>query len=127
MENLKSKLGSIASIFAVVTCYGTLASVALLSLVGISVEIDEGLMIKIITLLLIIALSGMVYSWRSHRNIIPLLLGLLAAVILFWVFYGSYSKVLEILGFLLLFIASIVDFRSKKKTCSEQSECNQDE
>jgi len=127
MRNLKSKLGSIASMFAVVACYGTLASVALLSLVGVSVEIDEGLMINIVTLLLIVALSGMVYSWRLHRNILPLLLGLLATFILFWVFYGSYSKVLEILGFVLLIIASIVNFRSKKKTCSEQSVCNQHE
>ncbi|GKT12326.1 MAG: hypothetical protein ISEC1_P1304 [Thiomicrorhabdus sp.] len=127
MENLKSRLGSIASIFAVVACYGTLASVALLSLVGISVEIDERLMINIVTLLLIIALSGMVYSWHLHRNILPLLLSLLAAIILFWVFYGRYTKELEILGFVLLIIASIVDFRSKKKTCLKQRECHQDE
>jgi hypothetical protein len=59
-----SWLGSAASLFAMLACYGTLASVALLSVVGVTVEIDEGLMVKSISGLLILALAGMVYSFR---------------------------------------------------------------
>lgn len=125
MGKFKSKLGSIAGILAVITCYGTLASIALLSFIGISVTIDEALMTKIITFLLAIALSGMLYSWRLHKNFIPLLLSLLAAGVLMWVFYGEYSKLLEWLGFLLLIVASILDFCSKKKICTEQSACKE--
>ena len=117
MNKIKTKLGSIASLFALIACYGTIASVALLSFLGISVEIDEALMIKIVTVLLAAALLGMLYSWRSHRNIIPLILSLISTSILMWVFYGTDSKALELLGFLLLLIASILDFRSKKKVC----------
>ncbi len=123
MGKLKSKLGSIAGMLAVITCYGTLASVALLSFVGVSVAIDEALMVKLITFLLAIALLGMLYSWRLHKNFVPLLLSLLAAGMLIWVFYGSYSKLLEWMGFSLLIVASILDFCSKKKTCPERSVC----
>jgi len=114
-----SSLGSVTSLLAVATCYGTLAAISLLSLIGVSVDIDEAILVKLITGLLIVALSGMLYSWRSHRHPGPLLLSLSAAALLFWVFYGSYSKSLELTGFALLVIASLWDFRAKKRACAE--------
>ena len=116
-QNL-SWLGSITSLLAVATCYGTLAAVSLLSLIGVSVNIDEALLVKMITGLLILALSGMLYSWRRHRHPGPLILSLAAAALLLWVFYGHYSKPLELTGFALLVIASLWDFRAKKRVCS---------
>lgn len=110
-----SWLGSVTSLLAVATCYGTLAAVTLLSLIGVSVELDEATLVKLITGLLILALSGMVYSWRMHRYPGPLIVSLGAAGILLWVFYGSYSKPLELMGFALLVIAAIWDFRAKKR------------
>jgi arsenite methyltransferase len=114
-----SWLGSITSLLAVATCYGTLAAVTLLSLIGVSVDIDEATLVKLITGLLVIALLGMVYSWRIHRHPGPLLLSLGAAALLLWVFYGSYSKPLELAGFALLVVASVWDFRAKKRTCTD--------
>jgi arsenite methyltransferase len=115
-----SWLGSVTSLLAVATCYSTLAAVSLLSLIGVSVDIDEAVLVKLITGLLILALAGMLYSWRSHRHPGPLILSLGAAVLLLWVFYGSYSKPLELTGFALLVIASIWDFRARKRVCTEQ-------
>lgn len=89
-----SWLGSATSLLAVMTCYGTLAAVALLSLVGVSVDLSEGLLIKIITGLLVVALLGMTYSFRLHRSPGPLVLSVAAAGLLVWVFYGTYSHVL---------------------------------
>ncbi|NOZ37592.1 MAG: MerC domain-containing protein [Gammaproteobacteria bacterium] len=111
-------LGSITSLLAVATCYGTLAAVSLLSLIGVSVHIDEATLVKLITTLLVFALAGMLYSWRSHRHPGPLMLSLGAGLLLLWVFYGSYSKPLEIMGFILLIIASLWDFRVKKRICT---------
>lgn len=114
-----SWLGSVTSLLAVATCYGTLAAVTLLSLIGVSVEIDESTLVILITGLLILALLGMVYSWRIHRHPGPLLLSLGAAALLLWVFYGSYSKPLELTGFALLVVASVWDFRAKKRVCAD--------
>ena len=113
-----SWIGSVASLFAVVACYGTLATVALLSALGISVEIDEGRMVKLISGLLVLALAGMVYSFRTHRHPGPLLLTLASAALLLWVFYGSYSKLIELTGFAALVAASVWDFRIKKRVCA---------
>ena len=121
-ETRLSRLGTVTSLLAVATCYGTLAAVALLSLIGVSVEIDEGMLVKLITGLLVLALSGMGYSYRLHRHPGPLLLSLAAAALLLWVFYGSYSRPLELAGFAALVIAAVWDFRVKKRVCTQK--CN---
>jgi len=115
-----SRLGSLTSLLAVVTCYGTLAAVALLSIIGVSVDLDEGLFIKIISGLLVVALLGMAYSFRTHRHPAPLVLSATAAAVLVWVFYGTYSQVLEMAGFGGLVAASVWDFRIRKRACSTQ-------
>ena len=112
-----SWLGSAASLLAVVACYGTVTAVALLSIVGVSVEIDEGTMVKLITGLLVLALGGMGYSYSVHRRAGPLALSVAAAAMLLWVFYGSYSKPLELSGFAALIVASVWDLRAKKRVC----------
>jgi len=112
-----SWIGSVSSLLAVLTCYGTLSTVALLSVIGISVEIDEGLLVKLFTGFLVVALTGMGYSFRTHRHPGPLLLSIASAALLLWVFYGSYSKPMEMTGFIALVIASLWDFRAKKRAC----------
>lgn len=59
--------GSVSSLLAVFTCYGTLAMVALFSVIGISIEIDVGLLVKLLTGLLVLALASMGYSYKIHR------------------------------------------------------------
>ena len=110
-------LGSVASLFAVVTCYGTLAAIALLAAIGVSVDLNEGTLVIFITVLLGIAIAGMVYSFRLHRHPGPLTVSILSVTMLSWVFYGSYTKSLELVGFAGLVVASIWDFRCKKKAC----------
>lgn len=119
-----SSLGTITNLLAVVTCYGTLGAVALLSFIGVSVEINEGMLVKLITVLLLISLTGMSYSYRLHRHAGPLLLSLAAAAVLLWVFYCSYSKPLELTGFAALVIASAWDFRAKKSGCTQKCKCD---
>ncbi|MCA9627078.1 MAG: MerC domain-containing protein [Myxococcales bacterium] len=109
---------SAMSLLAVVACYGTLAAVGLLSLVGVSVEINEAVLVKVVTGLLVVALAGMGLSYRVHRKLGPLVLSVAAAGLLLWVFYGSYSKPLELVGFGVLVAASVWDFRAKKRACS---------
>lgn len=115
-----SWVGSATSLLAVLACYGTLAAVGLLSVIGISVELDEGLLVRLISGLLILALAGMLYSYSVHRHPGPLLLSVASAALLLWVFYGPYSKPLELTGFAFLVVASVWDFRAKKRVCTEK-------
>lgn len=117
-----SWLGSVTSLLAVATCYGTLVAVVLLSAIGVSVDLNEGLFVRIVTGLLVVALFGMTYSFRLHRSPGPLVLSVAAAGLLIWVFYGTYSQVLEIIGFVGLVVASIWDFRVKRRTGASKCE-----
>lgn len=112
-----ASLASATSLLAVVSCYGTLGAVALLSVVGITVHLNEILMTRIITGVLTVVLLGLTYSYRLHRRGGPLLLSLAAAALLLWVFYGCYSRPLEALGFVGLVAASAWDFRAKHLAC----------
>ena len=66
---------------------------------------------------LAIALLGLTCSYRLHRCGEPLPLGLAAAALLLWVFYGRYSHPLEALGVVGLVAASAGDFRAKHFAC----------
>lgn len=111
-------LGPVMGLVAVASCYGTLATVALLSVVGVTVEIDEGLMVKLVSGMLLLVLFGMGYSFKLHRQPGPLVLTVIAAAMLLWAFFIDYSRYLEFAGFGLLTIASIWDFRAKKRACA---------
>ncbi len=111
------RLGSFGGILAMLACYGTLATVALLSLVGITVDLDEGLLVKIISVFLVLAFVGTALSWRNHRNFGPLAITSVAVALLLSVFYGHYNAWLEGSGFAGLFIASVWDIRLKKQAC----------
>lgn len=113
-------VGSVTGLLAVTACYGTLAAVALLSLIGVNVDISEAALVKLITALLILALLGMGYSYRLHRHPGPLVLSLAAAALLLWVFYGSYARPLELAGFATLVVASAWDWRVKKRVCVDR-------
>ena len=99
-------LASAGSLLAVASCYSTLGVVALLSMAGVTVHLNEVLMTRIITGVLVVALLGLGYSFRTHRDVGPLLVGLTSATLLLWVFYGHYTRPLEALGFVGLVAAS---------------------
>lgn len=122
-RSLLRGLGSLGGIIALLACYGTLATVALLSVIGITVDVDEGVLVKVISFFLIFALAGMLFSWRKHRNSGPLILTGVAAALLAWTFYGHYNPWLEGGGFVGLLIASVWDLRLKKNICTEGSCC----
>jgi threonine/homoserine efflux transporter RhtA len=46
------------------------------------------------------------------------LLSIASAALLSWVFFGSYSKPLELIGFVALVAASVWDFCVKKRACT---------
>jgi len=116
-------LGSSAGILAMLACYGTLAIVALLSVINVTVDVNEGLFVKIISVLLIFAFTGMIFSWRIHRKFGPLVVTGAASALLVWVFYGHYNAWLEGSGFFGLLVASVWDLRLKKRVCTTTT-CN---
>lgn len=107
-------LAPVGTIMAILACYGTLAIIGILSLMGVALAIDEGLWAGAIVIFALLALAGIVLGWRSHRSAPPLLLGVLGAGMVIWTMTIGYSRPLEIAGLACLAAAALLDWRAKR-------------
>lgn len=112
----------IATVLALIACYGTGLLVATLSLLGISLALDEQVWAGAVSALAVlvtflIALS----SW--HRRIVPpAAIAVIGCVLILWTMYGSYSRVVEVVGFVFLAFAAVLDRRARPAVQSPASD-----
>jgi hypothetical protein len=98
-----------------------MAIVTLLSLLGVTLAINKGVWAGAISLFAILALLGVVLSYRQHRVKGPLVIAALGAILVLWAMFGSYSRIVEIMGFAGLITATVWDWRLKK--CERADTC----
>ena len=91
--------GAMATGAALLSCYGVLAAVALLSVLGATVELDPSLWAATVAGAALLATAGTAWNLRRHRKPWPLLLAVLGAGAIVYVMFGSYDPVLEGAGF----------------------------
>jgi arsenite methyltransferase len=101
--------GLITAFLALVTCYGTLALVAGLALLGFAVPIDEGMWAIAITVLFAASTVIVALGFKVHGVVWPALLAVVGLVLILWTMFAAYSLVVEIGAFVLLFIAAFWD------------------
>lgn len=102
-----------ATLLSIIACYGTLLLVALLSILGISVTVHTGAWAATIVLFAAVAALAIAANFRRHRVPAPLLLALAGVAIIAWVMFGSYNRIVELIGFAVLIAAAIWDRRVK--------------
>ena len=108
-----SAAGTVATALALIACYGTLAFVGALSLVGVTVEIKNGLWAG--TIVAFFGLAVGLIAFRNARAYGPTLLGLIGFGVIFWVMFGVYSWTTELLAFAILVAAALWN-RSAQET-----------
>jgi len=97
---------------AVLSCYGTTALIGLLSLLGVTLAINEGVCAGVIAILAALAAVAIAVSYRRHRIVGPTVVAALGLGLILWVMFGSYSRVIELAGFVLLIAAALWDWRA---------------
>lgn len=102
-----------ATVLAIVSCYGTAAALTLVSLLGISIAIDERVWAGVIALFAALSVVAIAMSYRHHRKVGPVALAGLGLALILWVMYGSYNRVLELVGFSLLAAATVWDWKAR--------------
>jgi len=108
-------LAPAGTILSILACYGTLAVVGALSLMGISLAVNEGLWAGAIVLFALVAFAGLFLGWRVHRTLSPVLLGALGTGMILWTMTGAYSRPVEIAGFFCLAVAAWLDWRARHR------------
>lgn len=115
MSNRSSKaswLPRAATALAVLSCYGTTVLIGLLSLLGVTLAIDEGAWAGAIAVFAALAAIAVAMSYRRHRIVGPMVVAALGLGLILWVMFGSYSRVIELVGFVLLIAAALWDWRA---------------
>lgn len=101
-----------ATALAVLSRYGTTALIGLLSLLGVTLAIDEGVWAGAIAVFAALAAIAVAVSYRRHRIVGPTAVAALGLGLILWVMLGSYSRVIEPVGFVLLIAAALWDWRA---------------
>jgi hypothetical protein len=120
-----SWLAGAGAILSILACYGTIALIAILSLMGISLAVNEQAWAAAIVAFAILALLGVALGYRFHRNFGPLAVAALGALLIVLAMYGSgflssaaglNPRAVELLGFAALLLAAIWDWRLKNSS-----------
>jgi len=86
---------------AVAACYGLLAALGLLALMGITVAIHEGTWAATVTLLSILTAAAVAVGIRKHGEPGPAALALPGAGLIAYAMIVDYDRLVEAAGFLL--------------------------
>jgi arsenite methyltransferase len=108
--NSNNRIGIWPGILAglsILSCYGTLVLVAILGLIGIQIEIHEGIWASVIVLLAWTAVIAVVLEFRRLRVKGPLVAAISGALLITLVMFVSYNRIVEISGFALILVAVI--------------------
>jgi hypothetical protein len=114
-------LACLSAVLSMLACYGTLAAITLLSLLGIRVAVNPQAWAAVIVALAALSAVLLAVNFTRHRAIGPPALAVGGTLLLGWVMYASYSRGEELLGFALLLSATAWDFRLRKCAPAEPS------
>jgi rhodanese-related sulfurtransferase len=92
--------------------------IGLLSLLGIALAVNERAWAGAISLFAALSAIAIAVSYRRHRSIWPTLAALPGLVLILWAMYGSYSRLIEFAGFVLLIAATLLDWRAGARSRS---------
>ncbi|TDR52319.1 MerC mercury resistance protein [Halomonas ventosae] len=115
MLQRRGLLGIAALGLALLSCYGTLGLVALLSLLGLGLALDEGAWALAIAGFVVLTLAALAAGLRRHRTPGPLLLATAGGGLIFHALFIAYHPLVELAGFLMLAIAALRDRRARRR------------
>jgi len=118
-----SLLAGASALLSVAACYGTLGLIAVLSLMGVTLAVNEQIWAGVIVAFALLAVLGVTLGYRQHRNANPARLAIAGAALVIWAMYGSQAIAdllglpafaVEITGFSALVAAAWWDWRLKR-------------
>ena len=101
------RLAPLFAIFAFLACNGSIFLIAALSALGISISINPHLQAAAISLFSLVALLLVFRNFGNHRAIGPVILAALASATLIGTMYIHFDKLVESIGLLALFTATL--------------------
>lgn len=105
-------LAALATAFSLIACYGTLAAIALLGALGVTIALNEAVWAGAIVFFAGLAFVALLIRWRGHRRLAPVLLAGAGFLLIAFTMLVSYERIIELAGFVLLCAGTVVDWRT---------------
>ena len=118
-----SWLAGAGTLLSLIACYGTLALVALLAAMGVTLSLNVHVWAAVIVAFALLALLGVTLGYRRHRKANPVRLAVVGTAMVTWAMYGGQAirtllgvppTVVEIAGFAALIAAAYWDWRLQR-------------
>lgn len=107
--------GLIALGLALAACYGALAALALLAVLGVTLTLHEGVWAGAITLFAALTAAAVAAGYRRHGSAAPLGLAVIGFGFIAYAMFVSYTAAVEIAGFTLLAAAVGWDYALRRR------------
>ncbi|WP_417454538.1 hypothetical protein [Kiloniella sp.] len=110
-----SLIASAATTCSIILCYGILMLINLLGKMGFEITVNETLWAGAITFASLFAIIGLLVNLYRHKHLQPVIIGGLGCGLINYVMHVDYSLIPELLGFVCLCLAAVLDWRALKK------------
>ncbi len=119
MKAYFDKVGPLGTLFAALCCIGAPGLVAFLTAIGAGFLFTDLILLPLLILFLSISMAGLHYSYKSHENRRPMVLGGISCFLILFFAYGWFIRPMVYAGLAGLVGASVWNIflqrRSKKK------------
>lgn len=107
-------LAPLAAALSVLACYGTLAAIATLGALGVTLALNNMIWAGAVVIFAWLALPALWLSRRRHGLLLPLVLAIGGAAMITFVMLVSYVRLIEFTGFMLLCAGIWFDWHGKR-------------
>jgi hypothetical protein len=101
-------------LLSVLACYGTLAALAAMSALEVTLALNPGIWAGVIVLFAVLAAATVALGARRHGSALPVLPAAAGVALLGYVMFGTFDRVLELVAFALLAAAVFWDYRLRR-------------
>lgn len=110
-KKANDRLAAVATALSLIACYGTLAAVAVLGALGVTIALNEAIWAGAIVLFAALAHVALLLRWRRHRQTSPIVLAGIGFLLIAFTMVISYERIIELAGFAFLCAGTFVDWR----------------
>ncbi len=111
-KNKGNWLAPVATALSLVACYGTLAAVALLGALGVTVALNEAVWAGAIILFAGLTFAALLIRRRKHGRLAPVTLAGIGVLLIGFTMLISYARIIEFVGFVFLCAGTVFDWQS---------------
>lgn len=106
----------VATALSLIACYGTIAAIALLGALGVTIALNEAAWAGAIVVFAGLAAAAIFMRWRKHRQHLSLVLAAVGFFLIAYAMYVSYSPIIELAGFGFLCAGTFIDWRTGRRS-----------